>query len=99
MAEFVHKIRLCEGSCTLEDGFGAVTIGNIEKYITDKALQQGWRPNLSSIIARKESVAIIGSGPAGLACADELVRQGIKPVVYDRYSQIVWLINLRYSAV
>ena len=85
--------RLCEGACTLNEGFGAVTIGNVEKYIVDNALEQGWRPDLSKVVPRAETVAIVGAGPAGLACADELIRQGIKPVVYDRYSQIGGLLT------
>jgi len=85
--------RLCEGACTLNDGFGAVTIGNIESYITDTALEQGWRPNLSGVVKRQETVAIIGSGPAGLACADELCHQGIAPVVYDSHYEIGGLLT------
>ena len=80
--------RLCEGSCTLEDGFGAVTIGAVEKYIVDAALEKGWRPDLSNVIATGKRVAVIGAGPAGLACADVLARNGIQAVVFDRYEQI-----------
>ena len=79
--------RLCEGACTLEDGFGAVTIGATEKYIVETALAQGWRPDLSRVQATGKRVAIIGAGPAGLACADRLVRQGIAATVFDRYEQ------------
>ena len=61
--------RLCEGSCTLEDGFGAVTIGAVEKYIVDAALDKGWRPDLSQVTSTGKRVAVIGAGPAGLACA------------------------------
>ena len=67
--------RLCEGSCTINEDFGAVTIGNIEKYITDTAIVQGWKPDLSNVVRRNENVAIIGAGPAGLACADVLARK------------------------
>ena len=80
--------RLCEGSCTLEDGFGAVTIGAVEKYIVDAALEKGWRPDLSDVVATGKRVAVIGAGPAGLACADVLARNGIQAVVFDRYEQI-----------
>jgi glutamate synthase (NADPH/NADH) small chain len=58
--------RLCEGACTLNDGFGAVTIGASEKYITDTALAMGWRPDLSDVVPTGKTVAIIGAGPAGL---------------------------------
>ncbi|MEO6104503.1 MAG: FAD-dependent oxidoreductase, partial [Pseudoxanthomonas sp.] len=80
--------RLCEGSCTLEDGFGAVTIGAVEKYIVDAALDKGWRPDLSDVVATGKRVAVVGAGPAGLACADVLARNGIQAVVFDRYEQI-----------
>ena len=85
--------RLCEGACTLNDGFGAVTIGSIEKYITDEALKQGWRPDLSSVKSTGHKVAIIGAGPAGLACADVLTRNGVKAVVFDRYAEIGGLLT------
>ncbi|VAW94892.1 Glutamate synthase [NADPH] small chain [hydrothermal vent metagenome] len=85
--------RLCEGACTLNDEFGAVTIGSIEKYITDTAFEQGWRPDLSNVISTGKKVAIIGAGPAGLACADVLVRNGVKPVVFDRYPEIGGLLT------
>lgn len=85
--------RLCEGACTLNDGFGAVTIGSIEKQMVDEAFAQGWRPDLSDVETRPEKVAIIGAGPAGLACADVLARNGIKPVVYDRYPEIGGLLT------
>ena len=85
--------RLCEGACTLNDGFGAVTIGSVEKYITDEALKQGWRPDMSKVVWTDKRVAIVGAGPAGLACADVLVRNGVKPVVYDKYSEIGGLLT------
>lgn len=85
--------RLCEGACTLNDGFGAVTIGSIEKYITDEALKQGWRPDMSGVVATGKKVAIIGAGPAGLGCADILVRNGVQPVVFDKYEQIGGLLT------
>src|SRR5210317_1760845 len=74
--------RLCEGACTLNTGFGAVTIGAIERHITDTAFAQGWRPDLSHVIPTGFKVAVLGAGPAGLACADVLARNGIKAVVY-----------------
>lgn len=79
--------RLCEGACTLNDGLGAITIGSIEKYITDQALEQGWRPDLSDVVPTGHRVAIIGSGPAGLACADVLTRNGVAAVVYERMEE------------
>ena len=85
--------RLCEGACTLNDGFGAVTIGATEKYITDTALAMGWRPDLSGVVATGKRVAIIGAGPAGLGCADVLTRAGVKPVVFDRYPEIGGLLT------
>ncbi|AOT09039.1 FAD-dependent oxidoreductase [Pseudoalteromonas luteoviolacea] len=85
--------RLCEGSCTLNDEFGAVTIGNIEKYITDTAFAQGWKPDLSYVTWTDKKVAIIGAGPAGLGCADILVRNGVKAVVYDRNPEIGGLLT------
>ncbi len=85
--------RLCEGACTLNDGFGAVTIGAVEKYITDAAFAQGWRPDLSQVKDTGKRVAVIGAGPAGLGCADVLVRQGVNAVVYDRYPEIGGLLT------
>ncbi|MCF6442544.1 FAD-dependent oxidoreductase [Pseudoalteromonas luteoviolacea] len=85
--------RLCEGSCTLNEEFGAVTIGNIEKYITDTAFAQGWKPDLSYVTWTDKKVAIIGAGPAGLGCADILVRNGVKAVVYDRNPEIGGLLT------
>ena len=85
--------RLCEGACTLNDGFGAVTIGASEKYITDTALAMGWRPDLSQVVATDKKVAIIGAGPAGLGCADVLTRSGVKAVVFDRYPEIGGLLT------
>ncbi len=85
--------RLCEGACTLNDGIGAVSIGSIEKYITDEALKQGWRPDMSNVRSTGKRVALIGAGPAGLGCADILVRNGVKPVVFDRYARIGGLLT------
>ena len=80
--------RLCEGACTLNTGFGAVSIGSVEKYITDKAIEQGWKPDLSDVVDTGKRVAIIGAGPAGIACADVLTRNGVSAVVFDRYPEI-----------
>lgn len=85
--------RLCEGSCTLNDDFGAVTIGNIERYINDKAFEMGWRPDLSGVQPTGKCVAIVGAGPAGLACADVLTRHGVQVAVYDRNPEIGGLLT------
>lgn len=85
--------RLCEGACTLNSGYGAVTIGSVEKFITDTAFALGWRPDLSHVVPTDKRVAIVGAGPAGLACADVLVRNGVKPVVFDRYPEIGGLLT------
>lgn len=85
--------RLCEGACTLNSGFGAVTIGQIERYIADTAFAQGWRPDLSQVTPTGKKVAIVGAGPAGLACADVLTRNGVQAVVYDRYEEIGGLLT------
>ncbi|MGO4893277.1 FAD-dependent oxidoreductase [Flavobacterium sp. W21_SRS_FM6] len=90
--------RLCEGACTLNDDFGAVTIGSIEKYITDTAFKMGWRPDMSGVVKTNKKVAIVGAGPAGLACADILVRNGVKPVVYDKYPEIGGLLTFGIPA-
>ena len=86
--------RLCEGACTLNQvNAGAVTIGGIEKYISETAFAQGWRPDMSKVVATGKKVAVIGAGPAGLGCADILARNGVKPVVFDRYSEIGGLLT------
>ena len=85
--------RLCEGACTLNDGIGAVSIGAIEKYITDEAFKQGWKPDMSHVVRTGKRVAVIGAGPAGLACADVLVRNGVNPVVFDKYPKIGGLLT------
>lgn len=85
--------RLCEGSCTLNDGFGAVTIGSVEKYITDTAFAMGWRPDMSDVLWTDKKVAVIGAGPAGLGCADILARNGVKPVVFDKHPEIGGLLT------
>lgn len=85
--------RLCEGACTLNDEFGAVTIGNTEKYITDTAFAMGWKPDLSNVTMTDKRVAIIGAGPAGLGAADILIRNGVKPVVFDKNPEIGGLLT------
>jgi len=85
--------RLCEGACTLNDGFGAVTIGSTEKYITDKAFEMGWKPDMSYRTWTDKKVAIVGAGPAGIACADVLTRSGVKSHVYDKYEEIGGLLT------
>ena len=85
--------RLCEGACTLEDANGAVTIGSIEKYITDEAVSQGWRPDMSNVTDTGKCVGIVGAGPAGLAAADVLARNGIRSVVFDAYPEIGGLLT------
>jgi len=80
--------RLCEGNCVIEQsGHGTVTIGAVEKYITDTAWEQGWVKPIRPFAERTESVGIIGAGPGGLAAADVLRRQGVQVTVYDRYDR------------
>lgn len=77
--------RLCEGNCVIENsGHGTVTIGAIEKYITDTAWDRGWVKPIAPAVERPESVGIIGAGPGGLAAADVLRRAGVQVTVYDR---------------
>ncbi|ATF20133.1 NAD(P)-dependent oxidoreductase [Phaeobacter gallaeciensis] len=80
--------RLCEGNCVIEQsGHGTVTIGAVEKYITDTAWDQGWVQPIAPTHERGESVGIIGAGPGGLAAADMLRRAGVKVTIYDRYDR------------
>jgi glutamate synthase (NADPH/NADH) small chain len=85
--------RLCEGECTLNDGLGAVSIGDIERYITDEAFKLGWRPDMSHVLETNKRVAIVGAGPAGLAAADVLARNGVRSVVFDAYPEIGGLLT------
>ena len=80
--------RLCEGNCVLEQsGHTTVTIGAVEKHITETAFEQGWVQPVRPLCERSESVGIVGAGPAGLAAAEELRRQGYRVTVYDRYDR------------
>ncbi|HCQ67644.1 MAG TPA: dihydropyrimidine dehydrogenase [Rhodobacteraceae bacterium] len=80
--------RLCEGNCVIEQsGHGTVTIGSVEKYITDMAWENGWVADIKPLEERGESVGIIGAGPAGLAAADVLRRAGVQVTVYDRHDR------------
>jgi len=80
--------RLCEGNCVIENsGHGTVTIGSVEKYLTDLAWENGWVKPIIARVERSESVGIIGAGPGGLAAADVLRRQGVQVTVYDRYDR------------
>ena len=90
--------RLCEGACTVRDISGAVTIGNIERYISDQALAMGWKPDLSGVTPVEKRVAVIGAGPAGLACADVLARSGVSVTVYDRHPEIGGLLTFGIPA-
>jgi glutamate synthase (NADPH/NADH) small chain len=85
--------RLCEGACTLETGFEAVTIGALERTLVDEAFRAGWRPDLSGVATTGKRVAIIGAGPAGLACADRLARAGVEAWVFDRHAQVGGLLS------
>ena len=80
--------RLCEGNCVIEkSGHGTVTIGSVEKYITDTAWEKGWVKPIKVKRELKQSIGIIGAGPAGMACADELRKSGYQVTIYDRYDR------------
>lgn len=90
--EFTGRVcpqdRLCEGNCVIEQaGHGTVTIGSVERFITDTAWAEGWVRPLRPAFERPESVGIVGAGPAGLACADTLRRAGVQVTVYDRHDR------------
>jgi len=86
--------RLCEGNCVIEQsGHGTVTIGSVEKYITDTAWEEGWVQPIQPRVERDESVGIIGAGPGGLAAADMLRRAGLQVTVYDRYDRAGGLLS------
>ena len=80
--------RLCEGNCVIEKGFDSVTIGSVEKYVTDTAWEKGWVKPIVPPVERAQSIAIIGAGPGGLAAAENLRRKGYKVHVYDRYDRV-----------
>jgi len=80
--------RLCEGNCVIEKGFDSVTIGSVEKYVTDMAWEKGWVKPIVPPVERAQSIAIIGAGPGGLAAAENLRRKGYKVHVYDRYDRV-----------
>ncbi len=80
--------RLCEGNCVIEQsGHGTVTIGSIEKYITDNAWEKGWVKPFKVKKELKQSIGVIGAGPAGMACAEELRKSGYQVTIYDRYDR------------
>ena len=80
--------RLCEGNCVIEKGFESVTIGAVEKYITETAFENGWVKPVQPSVERAESVGIIGAGPAGLSAAEQLRKKGYQVTVYDRYDRV-----------
>ncbi len=80
--------RLCEGNCVIEKGFESVTIGSVEKFITDTAWEQGWVRPIQPRRERAQSVGIVGAGPGGLAAAEQLRRKGYQVAVYDRYDRV-----------
>ena len=79
--------RLCEGNCVIEKGFESVTIGAVERHITETAFDNGWVKPIAPRVVKEQSVGIVGAGPAGLAAADLLRRKGYQVVVYDRYDR------------
>ena len=80
--------KLCEGNCVIEQsGHGTVTIGSVEKYITENAWNKGWIKPIKVRNEKKQSIGIIGAGPAGLACAEQLRKQGYQVTIYDRYDR------------
>ena len=80
--------RLCEGNCVIEKGFESVTIGAVEKHITDTAFERGWVKPTRPVRERPESIGVVGAGPAGLAVADQLRKRGYQIDVYDRYDRV-----------
>src|SRR6266850_4887716 len=80
--------RLCEGNYVIEKGFDSVTIGAVEKFITDTAWNQGWVKPIQPRRERAESVGVVGAGPAGLAAAEQLRRKGYQVTIYDRYDRV-----------
>src|SRR6266568_4749324 len=80
--------RLCEGNCVIEKGFESVTIGSVEKFITETAFAEGWVRPPQPRRELGQSVGILGAGPAGLAAAEQLRRKGYAAHVYDRYDRV-----------
>ncbi|KXV68663.1 dihydropyrimidine dehydrogenase [Acetobacter malorum] len=80
--------RLCEGNCVIEPGFESVTIGAVERYITDTAFENNWVKPTRPVRERTESVGVVGAGPAGLAAAERLRASGYQVHVYDRYDRV-----------
>ena len=81
--------RLCEGNCVIEQsGHGSVTIGAVEKYITDTAFEKGWVKPLKPRRERQQSIGVVGAGPAGLAAAEEMRKRGYQVTIYDRYDRV-----------
>ncbi|MDE2239541.1 MAG: NAD(P)-dependent oxidoreductase [Rhodospirillales bacterium] len=80
--------RLCEGNCVIEKGFDSITIGAVERYITDTAFDNDWVKPIAPLAERAQSVGIIGAGPAGLAAAERLRAQGYQVTVYDRHDRV-----------
>ena len=85
--------RLCEGNCVIEKGFESVTIGAVERYITETAFENGWVTGPRPPREREQSVGIVGAGPAGLAAADQLRRHGYRVTVYDRHDRVGGLLT------
>ncbi len=80
--------RLCEGNCVIEKGFQSVTIGSVEKYITETAFENGWVKPTAPTVERDQSIGVIGGGPGGLAAAEQLRKRGYQVHVYDRYDRM-----------
>src|SRR5260221_792386 len=80
--------RLCEGNCVIEKGFDSVTIGSVEKSITETAFTKGWVKPPKPLRELGQSIGIIGAGPAGLAAPEQLRRKGYHVHVYDRYDRV-----------
>jgi len=80
--------RLCEGNCVIEKGFASVTIGAVERYITDTAFEKGWVRPIRPRRELAQSIGIIGAGPGGLAAAEQMRRLGYQVTVYDRYDRV-----------
>jgi len=80
--------RLCEGNCVIEKGFGGVTIGAVENFLVETAFAEGWVRPIKPVVERRQSVGIVGAGPAGLAAADRLRRKGYRVTVHDRYDRV-----------